>query len=104
MNIALVAPLVSTIAQPYVGGAQVVLADLAYGLQRQGHQVTVFARAGSYLEGISIEPIAVPDHVRPATFFQPPDEATLDTGFFSQAELFLALFLRLQQQSHTFDL
>ena len=32
MRVALVAPLVSAIAQPYLGGAQALLADLAQGL------------------------------------------------------------------------
>ena len=70
MRIALVAPLVSTIAQPYVGGAQAVLADLAYGLRRAGHDVTLFARAGSSLPGILIEELVVPESVRPADFSQ----------------------------------
>lgn len=104
MRIALVAPLISTIAQPYIGGAQVILADLAYGLQRRGHEVTLFARAGSYLEGISIEPIVVPDSVQPATFVQSESSSTVAEGFFAQAHLFLSLFLRLQQQSQAFDL
>src|SRR6266568_6483786 len=47
MRVALIAPLVSTIAQPYLGGAQALLADLAQGLIRRGHTVTLFARDGS---------------------------------------------------------
>ena len=37
MRIALVAPLVTAIAQPYLGGAQALLADLAQGLIQRGH-------------------------------------------------------------------
>lgn len=37
MRVALVAPLVTAIAQPYLGGAQALLADLAQGLKRRGH-------------------------------------------------------------------
>lgn len=103
MRIALVAPLVSTIAQPYIGGAQAMLADLAQGLQRRGHAVTLFARAGSLVPGISIEAIDVPEQVLPARFSGPAQERPTDHGFFVQANLFLDLFLRLQQR-HEFDL
>ena len=44
MRIALVAPLVSTIAEPYIGGSQALVADLARGLRQRGHTVTLFAR------------------------------------------------------------
>ncbi|HLZ58629.1 MAG TPA: glycosyltransferase family 4 protein [Ktedonosporobacter sp.] len=104
MRIALVAPLVTTIAQPYVGGAQAMLADLAQGLTNRQHNVTMFARAGSAVPGITIEPIAVPEEVRPSSFSDPMQERPTDPGFFAQANLFLELFLRLQQRSHEFDL
>jgi UDP-glucose:tetrahydrobiopterin glucosyltransferase len=104
VRIALVAPLVSTIAQPYIGGAQAILADLAVGLQRRGHQVTLFARTGSELAGVNIESITVPANVRPTTFSTPGGESNADPGFFAQANLFLQLFLQLQQRSHEFDL
>lgn len=104
MRIALVAPLVSTIAQPYTGGAQAMLADLAYGLQKRGHQVTLFARSGSYLEDITIEHIAVPEQVHPANFARSTKESSTDPAFFIQANLFLALFLQLRARCHEFDL
>ncbi len=104
MRIALVAPLVSAIAQPYLGGAQALLADLAQGLIQRGHSVTLFARDDSFVPGISIEPVNVPDSVTPANFSQPLQERGADAGFFSQANLFLELFLKLQQRSDEFDL
>jgi UDP-glucose:tetrahydrobiopterin glucosyltransferase len=104
MRIALIAPLVSPIAQPYIGGAQALLAALATGLSQRGHAITLFARSGSQLEGIQIESISVPMEVRPATFSQPAAVATADPGFFAQANLFLELFLQLQRRSHEFDL
>ena len=104
MRIALVAPLVTPIAQPYPGGAQAMLADLAQGLQQRGHSVTLFARTGSFVPGISIEQIAVPESVRPASFTEPTQERPTDTGFFAQANLFLDLFLHLRQRSSEFDL
>jgi UDP-glucose:tetrahydrobiopterin glucosyltransferase len=104
MRIALVAPLVSTIAEPYLGGAQALVADLARGLQRRGHKVTLFARVGSFIEGVEIESITVPANVRPATFSEPLNNGSADAGFFAQANLFLELFLQLRQRSDEFDL
>jgi glycosyltransferase involved in cell wall biosynthesis len=47
MNIAILAHLHYPIAQPYVGGLESHTAHLAYELQRQGHQVTLYAAKGS---------------------------------------------------------
>ncbi len=104
MRVALVAPLVSAIAQPYMGGAQALLADLAQGLIQRGHTVTLFARDDSFVPGISIEPLNVPNTVLPANFAQPFQERSADEGFFAQANLFLELFLTLQRRSSEFDL
>lgn len=104
MRIALLAPLVSTIAQPYIGGAQALLADLARGLHTRGHEVTLFAREGSTLEGVTIESIPVSANVRPATFSEPVNTSATDAGFFAQANLFLDLFLQLQSRAAEFDL
>ncbi|HLQ30872.1 MAG TPA: glycosyltransferase [Ktedonobacteraceae bacterium] len=103
MRIALVAPLVSAIAQPYLGGAQALLADLAQGLIQRGHTVTLFARDDSFVPGISIEPVTVPKGVLPADFSVPLQERAADAGFFTQANLFLELFLQLQRRSAEFD-
>ncbi len=104
MRIALIAPLVSTIAQPYIGGSQALLADLARELQTRGHQVTLFARAGSCVEGVHVEALSVPASVQPASFSTPRARGTADAGFFAQANLFLELFLHLQQRGDEFDL
>src|SRR5712692_2315895 len=104
MRIALVAPLVSAIAQPYLGGAQALLADLAQGLIQRGHTVTLFARDDSFVPGISIEPVTVPKGVLPADFSVPLQERAADEGFFTQANLFLELFLQLQRRTAEFDL
>lgn len=104
MRIALIAPLVSTIAQPYIGGAQALVADLALDLSKRGHKVTLFARAGSRLDGVEIESIAVPESVLPATFSGSVEQGSADTGFFAQANLFLELFLQLERRADEFDL
>ena len=103
MRIALVAPLVSAIAQPYLGGAQALLADLAQGLIQHGHTVTLFARDDSFVPGITIEPITVPTTVVPANFSGAMQERPADAGFFAQANLFLELFLQLQRRHAEFD-
>ncbi|HEY1351354.1 MAG TPA: glycosyltransferase family 4 protein [Ktedonobacteraceae bacterium] len=104
MRIALIAPLVSPIAQPYIGGSQALLADLAQELHRRGHQVTLFARTGSYVEGVKIETIAVPASVQPATFSRSKAHGNAESSFFTQAHLFLELFLQLRQRCSAFDL
>jgi UDP-glucose:tetrahydrobiopterin glucosyltransferase len=122
VRVALVAPLVSAIAEPHVGGAQALLDDLARELVQRGHQVTLFARAGSFVPGVYIEPIAVPDSVHPANFSKLLRESTAmkelpaikeyptinrgatDAGFFAQANLFLELFLQLRRRNAEFDL
>src|SRR6266581_149687 len=104
MRVALVAPLVTAIAQSYLVGSHALLADMAQGLIQRGHTVTLFARDDSFVPGISIEPINVPDTVLPADFSQPLQERSVDAGFFAQANLFLDLFLRLQRRSAEFDL
>src|SRR5690348_9253387 len=103
MRIALVAPLVSAIAQPYLGGAQALLADLARGLLQRGHTVTLFARDDSFVPGIDIEPVAVLGDVQPASFSE-ERERPADTSFFTQANLFLDLFLKLQHRGAEFDI
>src|SRR5215467_13536823 len=103
MRVALVAPLVSAIAQPYLGGAQALLADLAQGLLRRGHNVTLFARDDSFVPSIDIESVVVPREVQPANFYE-ERERPVDGSFFTQANIFLDLFLRLKNRSAEFDL
>ena len=109
MKIALVAPLVTPIAQPFVGGSQAVVAALARGLTQRGHDITLFARTGSHVPGVQTELLNVPDSVRPSSFSSPGQISQADEGFFAQAHIFLELFLRLRQQqfdlihAHAFD-
>lgn len=107
MRIALVAPLVTTIAQPYTGGSQAMVAELARGLQRRKHEVTLFARAGSYVPDIHIEAVSLPSIVQPTNFsISNGDrlaEANFFTGFITQSQIFLDLFLQLQQRHDEFD-
>ena len=54
LRIAVVAPLVTTIAEPQQGGSQVIVADLAVGLTRHGHDVDVYAAMGSLIPGARV--------------------------------------------------
>jgi UDP-glucose:tetrahydrobiopterin glucosyltransferase len=54
MRVALIAPLVSPIADPQQGGAQAVVADLARALLQRGHDVSLFASEGSIVPGVSV--------------------------------------------------
>jgi glycosyltransferase involved in cell wall biosynthesis len=54
MKIALMAPLVTAIREPQLGGSQAFVSDLARGLAGRGHQVHVYAAAGSQIPGVDV--------------------------------------------------
>ena len=54
MRIAIVAPLVSAIREPQGGGSQAFVSDLARGLAGRGHDVHVYAAAGSSITGVTV--------------------------------------------------
>jgi glycosyltransferase involved in cell wall biosynthesis len=54
MRIAVVAPLVTPIREPQLGGSQAVVADLARGLAERGHEVEVYAASGSVIPGATV--------------------------------------------------
>jgi glycosyltransferase involved in cell wall biosynthesis len=54
MRIALVAPLVTPIGEPQLGGSQAVVADLAQALADRGHDLTVFAANGSRIPEVDV--------------------------------------------------
>jgi glycosyltransferase involved in cell wall biosynthesis len=112
MRIALIAPLVSPIAPPYLGGAQALLADLAAGLARRGHQVTLFAASGSAIPAVTVRDLGIDSsQLTPARFDGPPPPGTVagatnlpDPSFFPSAHAFLRVFSQLQQEVDNFDL
>jgi glycosyltransferase involved in cell wall biosynthesis len=70
VRIALVAPLVTAIAEPQAGGSQAFLADLARGLARRGHEVGVYAAAGSRIPGVEVIDTGVDPATLAATLFR----------------------------------
>ncbi|HLZ21659.1 MAG TPA: glycosyltransferase [Ktedonobacterales bacterium] len=80
MRIALLAPLVSPIAPPFLGGAQALLFDLATGLAARGHAVTLYAADGSDVPGVRIVPLGIDAAtLRPAIFTASKHDAAVDT-------------------------
>jgi glycosyltransferase involved in cell wall biosynthesis len=54
MRIAIIAPLVTAIREPQLGGSQAFVADLAVGLQNRGHDVDVYAASDSVIPGVRV--------------------------------------------------
>jgi UDP-glucose:tetrahydrobiopterin glucosyltransferase len=54
MKIAIMAPLVTAIREPQLGGSQAFVSDLARGLVDRGHDVHVFAASGSEIPGVDV--------------------------------------------------
>ena len=54
MKLAIVAPLVSPIREPQRGGSQAFLAELARGLAGRGHDVQLYAAAGSDVRDVDV--------------------------------------------------
>src|SRR5580693_8726555 len=54
MKIAIMAPLVTAIREPQLGGSQAFVADLARGLAGRGHDVDVYAASGSRIDGVKL--------------------------------------------------
>lgn len=63
MKIAIVAPLVSAIREPQLGGTQSFVADLASGLAARGHAIHLFAASGSAIPGVAV----IDTGIRPET-------------------------------------
>jgi glycosyltransferase involved in cell wall biosynthesis len=54
MKIAIMAPLVTAIREPQLGGSQAFVSDLARGLAGRGHEVHVYAASGSDIPGVTV--------------------------------------------------
>jgi glycosyltransferase involved in cell wall biosynthesis len=54
LKIAIMAPLVTAIREPQLGGSQAFVSDLASGLTGRGHDVHVYAATGSQIPGVEV--------------------------------------------------
>lgn len=75
MRIALVAPQISVLREPHMGGARTHLGDLAAGLTERGHQIDVFAATGSRIEGVAVIDTGIDASSLRDTLFRPDGTA-----------------------------
>jgi UDP-glucose:tetrahydrobiopterin glucosyltransferase len=80
LKIAIVAPLVSPIREPQGGGSQAFVSDLARGLARRGHEVHVYAAAGSEIPGVTVIDTGVDPRSLLATLYRAAEGTARDTG------------------------
>src|SRR5262249_58884085 len=78
MGLAFVAPLVSPIREPQGGGSQAFVSDLARGLARRGHEVHVYAAAGSEIPGVTVIDTGVEPRSLLATLYRAAGTAARD--------------------------
>jgi hypothetical protein len=75
VRVALVAPLVTAIAEPQGGGSQAFLSDLARGLAGRGHDVDVYAASGSVIPGVRVIDTGIDPASLAATLFRADGQA-----------------------------
>lgn len=85
MKIAIIAPLVTAIREPQRGGSQSFVADLATGLGARGHEVHVYAAAGSDIPGVRLIDTGVDPESLAATLYRvggrPGDSRIAESAF-----------------------
>ena len=92
MRIALIAPLVAALREPQRGGSQAFVADLARGLLGRGHEVHLYAAAGSEVPGVQVIDAGVDPEALSATLYRPSGAvAGEDAAFDSFAAVYSAL-------------
>lgn len=107
MRVALVASLVSPIRTAEANGPHSVIVDLARGLADRGHQVEVYAAAGSVVDGVRVIEIEVEPEVRLASIR--PDGSTTRAGGKALWRGFGRLYAELRRRDpeivsqHAFD-
>jgi glycosyltransferase involved in cell wall biosynthesis len=78
MKVAIMAPLVSAIREPQGGGSQAFVSDLARGLAGRGHEVHVYAAAGSQIPGVTVIDTGVDPRSLVATLYRASGSANTD--------------------------
>jgi UDP-glucose:tetrahydrobiopterin glucosyltransferase len=75
MKIAIMAPLVTAIREPQLGGSQAFVSDLARGLVDRGHDVHVFAASGSEIPGVDVIDTGIDPRSLAGTLYRASDTA-----------------------------
>jgi glycosyltransferase involved in cell wall biosynthesis len=102
LRIALVAPLVSPIAEPFMGGSQALLHDLATALAVAGHAVTLFAADDSVVPGAEVVRLGIDSQrLRPTDFAHP---GPTDPALLAEERLcFLRIAYEIRRRAGEFD-
>ena len=85
MKIAIMAPLVTAIREPQLGGSQAFVADLARGLAGRGHVVDVYAASGSRIDGVKLIDTGVDPRALAGTLYRVPGAPGAPGAFGSDA-------------------
>lgn len=107
MKVAIIAPLVSAIREPQGGGSQAFVSDLARGLAGRGHEVHVYAAAGSEIPGVTVIDTGIDPSSLRATLYRAGGAARRDPG--AAATAFAAVYSAVRQarydlvHNHAFD-
>jgi glycosyltransferase involved in cell wall biosynthesis len=104
MRIAVLAPLVSPIAPPFLGGAQVLVYDLAAGLAARGHQVTLYAAEGSAVPGVEHVSLGIDATALRHAHFDEVQGDVPDPVFFTHAQYFLRVMRHVRARAAAYDL
>jgi UDP-glucose:tetrahydrobiopterin glucosyltransferase len=80
MKIAIMAPLVTAIREPQLGGSQAFVADLARGLAGRGHDVDVYAASGSRIDGVELIDTGVDPRALAGTLYRAVEPDAGDHG------------------------
>jgi glycosyltransferase involved in cell wall biosynthesis len=78
LRIAILAPLVAPLAEPFLGGSHAIVRDLATSLAGEGHAVTLFGADGSSAPGVEVVRLGIDAaSLKPASFLEwtEPDPA-----------------------------
>ena len=80
MKIAIMAPLVTAIREPQRGGSQAFVSDLARGLAGRGHEVHVYAAAGSQIPGVEVIDTGIDPDSLASTLYRASGAGTGEPG------------------------
>ncbi len=80
MKIAILAPLVTAIREPQLGGSQAFVSDLARGLTDRGHDVHVYAASGSEVPGVEVIDTGVDPRSLAGTLYRAHGTSTAESA------------------------
>jgi UDP-glucose:tetrahydrobiopterin glucosyltransferase len=107
VRLAIVAPLVAPIREPQRGGSQAFVADLSRGLVDRGHDVHLYAAAGSQVAGVEVIDTGADPHTLAATLYRA--DAPASDGVAAAAKAFGAVYAAIGDgrydvvHNHAFD-